>query len=1721
MPNSDGAVRRRRMKNCLAEYEKQLTNISQLRTTFNAAEHDRFYLRRKVGAIDSLVEAFTTKAEELRNDAYEEEVELSQLSDRTFQFNELADLTVSILRRYIEQVTPQPEQPPPPPIKIRLPEISLVNFDGNPTEWFNYKESFCSLVKNNQDLDDVQRLLYLKKTLIGAATKVQSSVDTFESLWEAVCKRFELPRIIVNQHIEELLAFKPLREESAIDLRRLLDLVVKNLRALDKMDLVVDKLGEQIVIILVCGRLDDETRKALDCFLPTDELPKWEDVLNFLEKRCQTLESIVRLKGSSNKSSGSKTTPASRPKRTEALATTTENEDSSEATCPLCEKVHYLHRCSEFLKLSPEVRLIQVNRFNRCTNCLSPRHKVSECRSCACRHCKKKHHTLLHPGEPKSEDKTEPETEQPSTSASLASQVSTYNEKSHRILQKQVMLSTVVIIVYDFAGTPYHCRAVLDSASESNYITESFFQTLKLKKIPLSMIAGGLNGGTTPVRKAVTINLKSRVSAFSTSLDCLVVPKIIPRDLPAKALQIPDLKIPPKILLADPQFGTPQPVDLLIGAEWFYEIHLKNQLKLHERLPPFQETVFGWVVGGLMASKEPRTTTFCALSLPTNSDLQNELKRFWEIESCDGPRPMTPEERLVEKHFTDTVRRQPDGRYIVNLPVKPNISKLGESRLIALRRLYALERRFVKDPIIKEAYTEFIDEYKRLGHMAPSGQTTNNGGKEYFLPHHAVVKPDSSTTKLRVVFDGSAASSTGLSLNDCLRVGPTIQQDLLDIVLRFRKHRYAFTADVGKMYRQILVTDEQRPLQQILWRPNAESSVKAFSLKTVTYGTSSASYLAIRVLQQLADDESSEFPAAATVAKTDFYVDDCLSGAATLEEAQELQGQLIQLLQRGQLSLHKWCANVPDLLASIAPENQEKKLSIGCDGIKTLGLAWHPLQDKFIMSVNRPTSSIVFTKRSMSSDIARLFDPLGLVGPVIVEAKCQLQRLWELKIDWDDPIDGAEAKRWTAFREQLMNLRIEVDRCLLPWGECRAIELIGFCDSSTVAYGACLYIRCVLASGAVTTKLLCSKSKVAPLKTVTIPRLELCGALLLSRLVARVKRAMQINFDRTVLFCDSTIVLCWLRTTSTNLKIFVAHRVAEIQELTNLDDWRHVPTEQNPADLVSRGLMPDQLKMAELWWRGPEFLAQEVNSWPPGHVPVIPDELPETKSLVASTVVPDYPAILSDCSNYKKVLRVMAYVGRFLTNTRQSKATRTFGPLTGLEMVAGQKLIVRCVQGSHFPDDIKALSNGQAIANSSSLKKLNAFMDNERVLRVGGRLQHSTNSFEAKHQMLLPKDHPITTTLIRHCHQENGHCGPQALLAIIRQTFWPIGARGLVRSVTRGCVTCFKARPTALTPPMGDLPAVRVTQGHPFLNTGVDYAGPLTLKVTRRTSTKAYVAIFVCMATKAVHLEIVSDASTAAFIAALHRFVSRRGLCLNLYSDNGTNFVGAKTELKAIHDLLQDSQHQSAVADACASHQIQFHFIPPRAPHFGGLWEAAVKSMKYHLTRIVGMTHLYFEEMATVLCKIEAVLNSRPLVPASDDPNDLTALTPGHFLIGRPLVAVAEPNFIDVNTGHLRRWQVLQKMTQHFWRRWSVQYLNTLQQRPRSPATISRIKIGALVLIREDKLPPAQWILGRIIEVHPGEDEIVRVVTIRTPKTTLQRPAKRICVLPTEPDTGS
>ena len=600
-----------------------------------------------------------------------------------------------------------------------------------------------------------------------------------------------------------------------------------------------------------------------------------------------------------------------------------------------------------------------------------------------------------------------------------------------------------------------------------------------------------------------------------------------------------------------------------------------------------------------------------------------------------------------------------------------------------------------------------------------------------------------------------------------------------------------------------------------------------------------------------------------------------------------------------------------------------------------------------------------------------------------------------------------------------------------------------------------------------------------------------------------------------VCWTDSTIVLHWLSKQSSQWQTFVANRVADIHAMLPETQWRHVRSEDNPADLASRGVSASSLRDNKLWWHGPSWLALEQANWL-NSVPPPPENVPLERKLTTLTAISQHAPDLSFCqrfSSWIRLLRVVAIICRWFPPSRHDTPRRT--PKINAEEVRRATIrLLRLVQQKQFPNELFDLAHNDAVNKRSNVRTLSPFVNNDGLMCVRGRLQNSSLPLSTQHPIIL-KNHYISKLIIRHAHQKCLHGGLSLTLATLRREFWVIQAKKLIKSIIHKCIQCARLRADVACQLMGPLPNPRVVRPErPFQHCGLDYAGPLRLRLATgrgHKSQTAYIALFICMATKAIHLEVVSNYSTEAFLAALQRFFSRRGLASTLYSDRGTNFRGASRELnQAFKQVISDGKLKSRLANDCVS----WKFIPAAAPHFGGLWEAGVRSVKHHLRRVLGAKTPTYEELGTLLCQIEACLNSRPLGPLSDDPDTLNVLTPAHFLTGGPLVAIPQPSTLDIHISRLSRWQHMQQMLEQLWRLWSQDYVTSLQHRSKWYFESRPIKVNQIVLLRNDNLPPTKWNLARVIKCHSDPAGLTRVVTIKTIDGEYMRPITKLALLP-------
>ncbi|GFT84638.1 integrase catalytic domain-containing protein [Trichonephila clavipes] len=775
---------------------------------------------------------------------------------------------------------------------------------------------------------------------------------------------------------------------------------------------------------------------------------------------------------------------------------------------------------------------------------------------------------------------------------------------------------------------------------------------------------------------------------------------------------------------------------------------------------------------------------------------------------------------------------------------------------------------------------------------------------------------------------------------------------------------------------------------------------------------------------------------------------------------------------------------------------------------KVLGLFWNSSNDTFGF---QPSLELTppLTKRRILSESSKIFDPLGLLSPCTVFMKIFYQKLWLTKTDWDSPIPQQLTEDWLRFQKAFNAINyLTVPRWVILTAD-NIVELHGFADASSLAYAAAIYCR-QKHNGKIKVQLLVSKTKVAPVKQVSIPRLELCGAHLLSKLFKSVLRTLKYYTFDVFAWTDSKIVLSWLSGHPRQWKTFVANRTSEIIEVLPTKHWRHVPSKENPADIASRGIDPKCLPDCKLWWQGPPWLRLETSSWPKAESSCdeASDEVKaEQKSvsifnLFTHTSNDVIHGLFEHYSSLTKVIRIFAYCQRFIKNCKKiasqgssiSSSHINTTSLTFSETKTAEETIIRWVQGFTFRKKYEALKNRFLCHLKSPLRSLHPFIDEHGLVRVGGRLQNSQLPFNSKHPIILPSQHSISELLIKEQHIAHLHAGPTLLAHVLRQSHWIVGSRKLINKCIRKCLKCNKFKTSTTTPQlMGNLPKHRVTLESPFFSCGIDYAGPVLIKCNKgrgTKSTKGYIALFVCLATKAVHIEAVGDLTTDSFIAALRRFSARRGAPRHIYSDNGTNFVGARRKLDEIRKLWLSLPTNEAISYYLSKSSIDWHFIPPSSPHFGGIWESGIRSVKFHLKKVLGETILTFEELTTLLTQIEGLLNSRPLLLPEELPS---------------------------TSNHRDRWELLQNIKRGFWKKWSSEFISSLQPRKKWQDAQPNLKEDDIVLIKEEG-PPGTWPMARVLQVHPGNDGLVRVATVKTQDSVFKRPVHKLIKLPIYPN---
>lgn len=1402
--------------------------------------------------------------------------------------------------------------------------------------------------------------------------------------------------------------------------------------------------------------------------------------------------------------------------------------------CPYCNNNdHFLGTCPKVKEFSPSELRTWIEKNDRCYRCARC-HKPDKCTlKKPCNTCHELHLTILH--NIARQLATRQQSPENSATADILNVLvrgpcmdeTLYIDQLNR--SPQVMLKVVPVILIN-GRERLQTYAILDDGSERTIILTSAASQLQLKgpKEVLNLRTVRhevipMSGETISCHISPVSHRKKKIkfpiaNAFTAPVLNLAEHSCHASDLQREHSHLRGLPLP--------DFVHAQPL-ILIGSDHSHLLVPKEPVRIGPYGGPIAvHTALGWTVQG-PSNAFPRSPpsnaqalfTLCdRVSCPATAELMENVERLWRLDSFPHRKEKEVtrskqdnfclellETKTAVKIVGETLR------YATPLLRAPNSSRLFSSVYTLLPWLRGTERRLKKDQELIEIYNQEIQKLVDMEYVKEVDPKDDQPGSESWLVPHHVIKQASG--KHRLVFNCSFQLH-GLSLNCSLLPGPTLGPSLLGVLLRFREHSVAISGDIKSMFHQVHLLPADRPLLRFLWRAMAQAThPKTYEWQVLPFGTTCSPCCAIYALQRHAKEHPESDHEVLNSVLRAFYVDNCLQSFNTSATAKALLDKLRATLSQGGFEIRQWASNDSSVVEHLPPEARSVSTDLwlsqaGVDPQEsTLGLRWSCIPDSLgykhrAAPIQNPTLRLIY--RTLASQ----YDPLGYILPYTTRAKVLVQDLWKIKQGWDDPITSSDlADQWLKWEHELSELSsIRLPRCYVPPCADQSVinrELHVFCDAAERAYGAVAYLRVHDNQNHIHVAFIMARSRVSPKRQLSIPRLELSAALLGAQLANTLRSELTLSLAQTILWSDSTTVLTWLKSESCHYKVFVGTRIAEIQELTDIEDWRYVDSSNNPADALTRGKKLCDLARPNCWTTGPFFLHKPENCWPvaPGvaHPSPLADRT-EVKKAALCLNVSAGTSTLPDVSQYQNW-------SDFIVATEQAR-TQADKVSTG---ATAENLILQQAQASCFPDELNALQKGKPLHRQSRLLSLSPELDSDvGLMRVGGRLRRSQDlDPDIIHPIILDPKHPTTQLIIKDYDESLLHPGPERVFGELRRKYWIVGGRPAIRKHQHSCRECQRWKSSPEVPKMADLPPARLRLFKPpFWSTGVDCFGPFVIYQGRRTE-KRWGIIFKCLTTRCLHLDLLGSLDVDAFLLALRRFISRRGKPFEIWADRGTNFRAGDRELSKCFQAMEPK-----LQEHLATQQISFNFNPPGAPHFGGVWEREIRSVKNALRVILGKQTTSEVVLQTVLIEVEGIMNSKPLGYLSSNAADPDPITPNLLLMGRRDASLPQAMFINSKLLGRRKWRHSQILADHFWTRFIRDYLPNLQPRGKWLREVQNLEVGKTVLIFDPQLPRASWPTGRVTTVTTGRDGRVRSVDVQVGSRIYTRPVSRLMVLP-------
>lgn len=1662
-----------------------------------------------------------------------------------------------------------------------FPKIKNKKFDGSPYNAMEFWDWYEVTIEG-APISNYQKLVLLTQCLEGKALKAVAGYQIIEANYRIIKKelmdRFLDKEIIKRAYFSELSTLKKAKY-NCDDLRQLSEDVDRLCRQLEQ---VGQDMDHPSIMYSIEGKLPSqilekiyESKRKKPLFNVSDLRKKLRETVELMEEVNRTYQV---------ESAGKQTATFSAVQKQNNKKSSDNSNSQKSKNCCFCKGNHDKHECSTYDDTTK--RREQAKTMRLCWICLQPKHMKKDCKS-----GHKENHPLLRYDTKQDNNKeskksynnnkhqqVQQEQQQKSFSSQkkyksganvvISSQSQLCEDMNNMQLNevqetkvttqtlntitktkgpKSVLLSATYATVCNpnYTSKKAEVLILLDNGSHHGYISKELKQFLGLKIHDKEEIQVFTFGNKTPVetcadvvqvdlqqQNGTTLRLTLRAVDFITEeISVLSVPQVNQADLKKCEIRAEDIKN--------------QKPDILIGNDMFWNIVGHPIANLNSGFKIIDSTIGPIIAGeGKIASGSKNEASFMAIERsfkhyrykseePSTNEL---LKSFLDTETIGiSDNPHQDDDEVAMKMFDESIKYNEDEKiYYVKWPFKTKNPKTWSNFNQCFARLKSTYKQLKKQNLLEEVEQIYNDQLKRG--FTEEIQKDEADGLMIYLPQHAVLRLDKNTTKVRMVSDASCKPAKNeASANDLMFKGPDLMNDLVGVILRMRLPNVVVCCDIEKAFHTIGLQPDQRDITRFLWvkdinKPPSIENLKIMRFKRLIFGAIAAPFMLNATIKHHLKKHNSNL---AKEIELNTYVDNIFLGADTAQKAIEKQQKAEIIFNECSMPLREYASNSEEVMKNI-PENKKYPFKV----IKVLGVPWDTSKDYLEIKLPKVKLDGKLSKRMISSAIASAFDPLGLITPTLIPAKLLLQQLWLIKLDWDDLVPE--------------EIRSKFEEMVAPWAETTfsiprkiayqnidRLELHCFTDSSGYAYGAVVYLR-VENCYRVSTNIVFSKTRLAPLEGLSIPRLELLGILVGSKALKFVKKQLQINIEDVYLWSDSSCCLQWLKMDRVE-DVFVSNRLKQIhvmEEELNIQ-FRHVRTNYNPADLASRGIkQPSELMDSSIWWYGPPFLGWNKQDWPSSPIvykpakkedsdieiiemEVSPAKKPKkmqkslfTVSAIAKMAVKpeEYFIDASRYRNWNLMCRVTIIALRFIKKLKNDTEVcvdiKNDGPFLAEEYSTVITLLVKLAQKEKPP-------------SSKEFKDRDLFMDPKlEVYRCGGRLKNSALPYNTVHPFWLPKKHPTTRALILHVHVESKHSGPSTTLAKLRDEFWVSSGKRMVKKFLNYCFTCkrYKSLPFQL-PEMAQLPEERVMKSSPFTYCGVDNFGWLNVREAQEVK-KVWVTLFSCMSTRAIHLELVESLSAEAFLEAMRQFISRRGKPKKMWSDNAGNFRLTEKILEEAWSKIVQSEE---VMNYCSTEGIAWKFIPERAPFFGGFYERMVGVVKAAMKVSLGKKLFTVSSLRTLLCEVEAIVNSRPIVATSDDPpiilRPIDFLLPGKRQVGVPMLNGdnSDEEYRDLRNltskdNLLEFWRLQQKTLDKFWKNWSELYIKNLREKHQKMHTQHFItrrapEIGEVVIIDDENMGRAGWKLGVIEEFSPSADHLIRSALVRTSKEKkLRRP---------------